>query len=423
MTEKRLSIALSLTDMAHGGSALGRHQGKVIFVPYALPGEQVTVEVLKDKRHFAHARLLEVQSPSPDRIEPPCPFFGKCGGCHWQHASYPAQLAFKTAIVRSQLTRLAKFADPPVRDTIASPDPWHYRNHVQLAVSRRGQLGFYAAASRHIVPVDECLLLHPLLDTLFFALDLGFEANLPLRRLSLRAGVNTGDQMIIFETVGDEPPELEVDLSVSCVLLPQDGRPVNLIGFNRITERVAGQTFFISPGSFFQVNTPQTETLIRLVTEYLEPAGDETLLDAYCGVGTWALTLAGRVAHVIGIESAPTAVEDFQINAEEMENVMILPGAVEEVLPGLEMPIDLAVVDPPRAGMTREALAALVRLAPQRIVYVSCDPATLARDGRALVEAGYDLSTVQPVDMFPQTHHVETVSLWVRGGGKRKRKT
>ncbi len=377
----------------------------------------MTVEVLKDKRHFAHARLLEVQNPSPDRIEPPCPFFGECGGCHWQHASYPAQLAFKTAIVRGQLTRLARFAEPPVRDTIASPHPWHYRNHVQLALDRRGQLGFHAAASRQIVAVDECLLLHPLLDTLFFALDLGFEAN--LRRLSLRAGINTGDQMIIFETVGDEPPELEVDLPVSCVLLSQDGRPVNLIGHSRITERVAGQTFFISPGSFFQVNTPQIETLIRLVTEYLEPAGDETLLDAYCGVGTLALTLAGRVAHVIGIESAPTAVEDFRINAEEMENVVILPGAVEKVLPGLETPIDLAVVDPPRAGMAREALAALVRLVPQRIVYVSCDPATLARDGRALVEAGYDLAIVQPMDMFPQTHHVETVSLWVKEGKKR----
>jgi len=415
MIEKRLQVSLSLTDVAHGGSALGRHRGKVIFVPYALPGEKVTVEIVEEKRSFARARLLEVQSPSSERIDPPCPFFGNCGGCHWQHASYSAQLVFKTGIVRDQLTRLGKFVDPPVKDTMASPDPWHYRNHVQLAVDRQGQLGFRAATSRQVVPVDECLLMHPLVEELFFALDLAAADGLPsLRRLSLRAGINTGDRMIIFETVSDEPPELEVDFSVSCVLLLQDGTPVNLIGYNHITERLAGQVFCISAGSFFQTNTPQAETLIRLVTEYLSPKGDETLLDAYCGVGTFALTLAGQVAHVIAVESSPSAVEDFRVNAKDVKNVAILAGELEEVLPALQVPVDLAVVDPPRIGIHREALAALVRLAPQRIVYVSCDPATLARDGRALAEAGYDLVVVQPVDMFPQTYHVETVSLWVK---------
>jgi len=416
MVDKRQQLSFSLTDMAHGGSALGRHEGKVIFVPYALPGEEVTVEILEDKRRFARARLLELHTASPDRVVPPCPFFGECGGCQWQHATYPAQLAFKTAVVHDQLGRLGNFADPPVQDTLASLEPWHYRNHVQLTVDRRGRLGFRAAASRQVVPVDECLLLHPLLDELFLALDLGADGDLPpLKRLSLRAGVNTGDQMIIFEAVGDEPPQLEVDFPVSCVLLLEDGTPVNLVGYNHITERVAGRIFRISAGSFFQVNTSQTEMLVRLVTEFLAPGGDETLLDAYCGVGTFALALAEQVSYVIGVESAPTAVEDFQINAGGRDNVTLLPGAVEDVLPGLEAPVDLAVVDPPRAGVHAQALAALVRLAPQRIVYVSCDPATLARDGRALAEAGYELAVVQPVDMFPQTYHVETVSLWVRG--------
>ncbi len=415
MSEKRLRIALCLTDMAHGGSALGRHEGKVIFVPYALPGEKATVDILEDKRRFARARLLELHTASPDRVTPPCPFFGECGGCQWQHADYPAQLAFKTDIVRDQLIRLGKFADPPVQDTLASPAPWQYRNHVQFALDRLGRLGFRALASRRIVPVDECLLLHPLLDELFVALDLGAEGALPpLKRLSLRAGTNTGDQMIIFETVEDEPPQLEVDFPLSCVLLLNDGRIANLIGHNHIVEQVAGRSFRISAGSFFQVNTPQAETLIRLVKEYLSPRGDETLLDGYCGVGTLGLTLADQVAHVIGIESAPTAVEDFHINAEGIENVAILPGLLEEVLPGLETPVDLAVVDPPRTGVHADALAALARLAPQRIVYVSCDPATLARDGRTLADAGYKLAIAQPVDMFPQTYHVETVSLWAR---------
>jgi 23S rRNA (uracil1939-C5)-methyltransferase len=418
MVNQKPIISLSLTDMAHGGSAMGRHEGKVIFVPYALPGETVTAEVIQDKRRFARARLLEVDERSPDRAVPPCPFFGQCGGCQWQHAAYPAQLAFKTAVVRDQLVRLGRFADPPVRDTVASPEPWHYRNHVQFAVDRQGRLGFQAAASRRIVPVDECLLLHPLLDEIFLALDLGSEGELPpLRRISLRAGINTGDRMIVFETVDDEPPQLEVDFPVSCVLLLADGRPVNLVGYNHISERVAGRTFRISAGSFFQVNAPQTETLIRLVTEYLAPDGDEALLDAYCGVGTFALTLADKVGHVIGVESAPTAVEDFRINAQGMDNVAILPGTVEKVLPRLEGPVDVAVLDPPRTGMLPDAVAALIRLAPERVVYVSCDPATLARDGRTLADAGYDLAVVQPVDMFPQTYHVETVSLWVKGRG------
>jgi len=412
MAEQRLQI--SLTDMAHGGSALGRHQGKVVFVPYALPGEAVTVEIVEDRRRFARARLLEVNAPSSDRVMPPCPFFGQCGGCQWQHASYPAQLAFKTDVVRDQLVRLGKFTTPPVRETIPSPEEWHYRNHVQFALDRHGRLGFHAPASRRIVAVDECLLLHPLLDELFLALDLDSEADLPpLKQLSLRAGVNTGDQMIVFETFDEQPLQLEVDFPVSCVLLLKDGTPANLIGYNHITEKVGNRTFRISAGSFFQVNTPQTETLVHLVTEYLAPEGDETLLDAYCGVGTFALTLADKVSHVIGVEGVPAAVEDLKLNAQGTENVAVLQGAVEEVLTDLHTPVDLAVLDPPRTGIQPEAVAALIRLAPRRIAYVSCDPATLARDGRLLADGGYHLAAVQPVDMFPQTYHVETVSLWI----------
>jgi len=407
-------IVLTLTHMAHGGSAMGRLDGKVFFVPYALPGEKVTVEIVEDRRGFARARLLELLTASPERVSPPCPYFGECGGCQWQHASYAAQLAFKADIVRDQLIRLGGFADPPVRQAIASPEAWQYRNHVQFAIDRQGRLGFRAAASRKTVAVEACLLLHPRLDELFLALDFENDAGErpPLRRLSLRAGINTGDRMIVFESVDDEPPELEVDLPVSCVLLLEDGTPVNLIGHNHITERVCGRSFCVSAGSFFQVNTAQVETLLRLVAEYLAPAGDETLLDAYCGVGTFSLSLADRVAHVIGIESAPTAVEDFRANTDGLENVAIFPGTVEEVLPNLETPIDLAVMDPPRSGMHPDALAALIRAKPERMVYVSCDPATLARDGRALAGAGYALQVVQPVDMFPQTYHVETVSLW-----------
>jgi len=220
--------------------------------------------------------------------------------------------------------------------------------------------------------------------------------------------------MIIFETHDDEPPALESDLPVSCVLLLSDGTPVNLIGDNYITEVIAGRKFRISATSFFQVNTAAAQELIRVVGEYLAPAGDEVLLDAYCGVGTFALSLADKVGQVIGVEEATGAVEDARLNAAELANVEFVEGSVEAFLPRLGRPIDLAVLDPPRQGCQPEALAALIELAPRRLVYVSCDPATLARDARKLAAGGYQLVEVQPVDMFPQTYHIESAALFGR---------
>ncbi len=399
--------------MVHGGDALGRYEGKVIFVPYAITGEEVVVEIVEDKGRYARAQLVDILSPSPHRVEPPCPHFGpgKCGGCQWQHIAYQAQLEFKAVVVGDQLARLGRLPDVPVKPTISSASPWHYRNHVQFAVSDDGRMGFVATDGRRVEPIEVCYLLHPLLEELFAALDLELPG---LVRLSLRAGVNTGHQMIIFETLDDEPPALESDLPVSCVLLLSDGTPVNLIGSNYITEVIAGRRFRISATSFFQVNTAAAEELVRVVSEYLAPAGDEALLDAYCGVGTFALSLADKVGHVIGIEEDAGAVADARLNVAELANVEFIEGSVEAFLPQLDRPIDLAVLDPPRQGCKPEALAALVELAPRRIVYVSCDPATLARDARKLAEGGYQLVEVQPVDMFPQTYHIESVALFGR---------
>lgn len=409
--EKRFK--LHLTDMAHGGDALGRYEGKVIFVPYAIPGEEALVEIVEDKGSYARAQLIEILSPSPHRVAPPCPHFGpgKCGGCQWQHIAYQAQLEFKAAVVRDQLARIGHLPDVSVKWTIPSASPWHYRNHVQFAVSDDGQLGFVATNGRRVETIEVCYLLHPFLEELFAALDLELPG---LVRLSLRAGVNTGDQIMIFETHDDEPPVLESDLPVSCVLLLSDGTPVNLIGNNYITEVVAGRRFRISATSFFQVNTAAAEELVRVVSEYLAPTGDETLLDAYCGVGTFALSLADKVGYVIGIEEDAGAVAHARLNAAELADAEFIEGSVEAFLPQLDRRIDLAVLDPPRQGCKPEALTALIELAPRRIVYVSCDPATLARDARRLADGGYQLVEVQPVDMFPQTYHIESVALFGR---------
>jgi len=412
MAKTLKAFTLQLTTITHGGATLGRHEGRAIFVPYALPGETVRVEITEDKGRYAFARLVEVLEPSPDRVASPCPYFGPtgCGGCQWQHAAYEAQLRFKAQIVADQLTRIGSIPDPPVRPTLPDRSGWAYRNHAQFHPAPDGGLGFQAAASSDTTAIDECLILHPFLSDLYATLDLDLPG---LRRLSLRAGTATGDRMLVFETEDDLPPTLESDLPVSCVLLLSDGRHANLIGYNHITEIVAGRTYRISAPSFFQVNTPQAAQLVRQVLEYLDLQGDETVLDAYCGVGLFTAHLAERAGLVVGVELAPAAVADLLENTAEFDNVEVIEGPLEAVLPDLDVSLDAAVVDPPRAGVDRFALDGLVARRPARIVYVSCDPATLARDAKRLARAGYRLVEVQPVDMFPQTYHVESVALFV----------
>ena len=407
------TFTLQLTAMAHGGAALGRHDGRVIFVPYALAGETVRVEIAEDKGRYAFARLVEVLEGSPDRIPPPCPYFGPtgCGGCQWQHIDYQAQLRLKAGIVADQLTRIGKITDPLVHPTIPDGSGWAYRNHAQFHPAPGGGLGFQIAASSDVVPIGECLILHPMLSDLYAILDPTFD--LPtLTRLSLRAGTGTGDRMLVFQTADDLPPGLEIDLPVSCVLLLSDGIHVNLIGNNHFTEMVADHTYRISAPSFFQVNTGQAAQLVQFVTAYLGLQGNETVLDAYSGVGLFTRPLAKHAELVVSIEAAAVAVDDLLENTIDQDNVEVIEGSVEMVLSNLDLPFDAAIVDPPRSGVDRFALDALVKHHPDRLVYVSCDPATLARDAKRLTRAGYQLIEVQPVDMFPQTHHVECIALF-----------
>ena len=428
MTQKMTFLDLDLTAPANLGQALGRHEGQVIFVPGGLPGERVRVRLVEEHKRWARGELVELHTPSPDRVEPPCPYYGLCGGCHWQHASYPAQLAFKQAIVAEQLGRISHIEAPPVRPTLGAVEkpledealpagPWFYRNHAQFAAAQDlPALGFAAAGSHDIVPIERCLLLHPLLDELYAQFDLDWPE---LTRLSLRAGIRTGEQLCIFEAYDDEIPELEVDVPMSCVFRQRDGTDLTLIGSGVYHEILNGRRLRVSAASFFQVNTDQAEAMLDVVQAYLDPRPDDTLLDLYSGVGTIGLSLLERVGQVVGIEEHPTAVLDADLNAdrcapERREDIEWIQGPAKEVLPQLEGEINKAVLDPPRGGCKPEVIRALLRLGPERIVYVSCDPTTLARDGALLGEGGYRLAQVQPIDMFPQTYHVESVSLWQR---------
>jgi 23S rRNA (uracil1939-C5)-methyltransferase len=404
-------IQLEFSAMGHDGQALGRHKGKVVFVPFGIPGEVVRARITEDRKRWSRGELLAVLEPSPQRVDPPCPFFGTCGGCHWQHIDYDAQLAYKRHVLGDQLSRVGHIDDPPVQPTLGMEEPWFYRNHVQFALTKQGQIGLQAARSHDVVPIDRCLLLHPTLDELHAALDVEWPE---LRRLSLRAGINTGEQMVIMQT-DEEAPELKVDMPVSCLLWLGDGTELVLVGQDYYCETLRERPFCISASSFFQVNTAQTEELLAVVERFLDPEADDVLLDVYCGVGTIGLSMLEQVGRVIGIEEHPAAIRDAADNAGAAPTVTLIEGQAETVLPQLDEKVTLAVIDPPREGSKPQVLDALLRLAPRRLVYVSCNPSTLARDAARIAEGGYELVEVQPVDMFPQTYHVESVSLFVAG--------
>jgi 23S rRNA (uracil1939-C5)-methyltransferase len=348
-------------------------------------------------------------SASPHRVEPPCPHFGPgfCGGCHWQHIDYEAQLEYKQTVVRDQLERIGKFDSPQVLPTLPSPSPWGYRAYMTFTVDEAGRLGLWSDDNSRIVPIEECHILHPALLDAFQQLDLDPEG---IERVRFQVGSEPDDRMLILSTTDDLAPEIEVDFPVSVNLLLSDNEPVNLIGSPQVTYQVFDRTFQVTAGGFFQSNPSVAEMLVEQVLTRLGLAGDETVLDLYSGVGLFSAFIAPRAGLVVNVESYPPAVTDADANLADLDNVDLVEGGVEAVLDDLAGPVDAAVVDPPRTGLSRAVIAGLIRLAPVTLVYVSCDPATLARDTRQLVEGGFELLDVQPVDMFPQTYHVECVA-------------
>lgn len=404
---------VKLDSMAHGGEAIGRYENRAIFVPYAIPGEVVRVQIEEDKGRYARARLLDVLQPSPARVTPLCPHFGAdaCGGCQFQHIDYAVQAQLKGLIVVDQFRRVGKFPEPPILEPLPDEVGWEYRNHALFRPNAEGRLGFLSARSHDVYPVDDCLILRPPLRDLYPKLGTVYPG---LVWMELRVGTAEDDLMVALQTEDDEPPALEVDFPLSIVQICQDDAIAPLIGLDYITETVYDHPFTISATSFYQVNSTQAMRLAELVMGALDLRGSEKTLDAYCGVGLFTAFMSEEAASVVGIEAHPTAVADARRNLAGRDNVTVLEGLVEDLLPDLDAPLDAAVVDPPRTGLEPEALDALVAHGPRRIAYVSCDPATLARDAQRLVRQGYALEWVQPVDMFPQTFHIECVALFTR---------
>jgi 23S rRNA (uracil1939-C5)-methyltransferase len=400
---------VEISNLVYGGDGLGRlPDGRTVFVPYVLPGEKARVQVLVEKKSHARARLVEVISPSPVRIAPRCRHFGDCGGCHYQHLPYEKQLLLKREILVDQLKRLANLPDPPVQPVVSSPRSWNYRNTVQFHLSPGGKIGYLAANSNRVVEISECHLPEPVLNDIWPRLSL--ESDPDLEEIELRAGADE-EVLLVLEGRDPRPPELEVDMRLSVVYMGPE-EPYAMAGDDFVVMEVLGRPFKVSAGSFFQVNVLQAEAMVNHLLNILPLKSQNTLLDLYCGVGLFSAFLAPRVGRYIGVEVSPWASDDFAVNLDEFDHVDLYVGTVEEVLPALEVSAEAVVVDPPRAGIDKAALQALVNIHPSVITYVSCDPATLARDARILLSHGYTLEQVTPFDLFPQTYHIESISLF-----------
>jgi len=440
-------LDLTIDDLAFGGEGVGRVQGYVLFVRGAVPGDRVRAKVVEARSRFGRAVIESIETPSPDRVEAPCAYFGRCGGCRLQHLSYAAQLGFKEKQVRDCLERIGGLGEFELRPILAAPDPYGYRNKMEFTIVRGAdapEIGLHQADRYDVVlDIERCLLqsdaMNRLLDGLrrevraraLSVYDQGRGQGL-LRFVSLREGRRTGETMANIvastpdvERLGPVAERLRECLpGTASVVLNVTAKKASvavgteehlLVGRDHIRESLGGLTFQVSANSFFQTNTVQAERLFGVVEQACVLAGGETVLDLYSGTGAISLLLARRCRWVYGIEVAAAAVADAARNARAngIENCTFLEGEVRHVLPTLVrdgVRAEVVVADPPRAGFHPKALQALAALAPARLVYVSCNPATLARDLGDLVRQGYRLEWVQPVDMFPQTPHIEAVA-------------
>ena len=397
----RTPVELELTGFAAGGVAMGRApDGRIAFVEFGIPGERVIAEITSEESSYIEARAVMVLEESSERVEPRCVYYGRCGGCQMQHIAYGEQLRLKTGVVREQMRRIGRFEDGEIdgvlREMIGMSDPWAYRNHMRFTVRRDGDIGFMEHGTHRFLRVDHCEIANP-------------EANRVLRnaqgrtmqtkQLTVRVGEHTGESLV--------QPRLRW----------RPGRRGNVrSGQQHYHEQLRGARYRVSSPAFFQVNSRQAERLIELVVARARAVGPRLVADAYSGVGTFAVALAQVVPDVVTIEASSAAGDDAEVNLAPYENVRRITGTVEEQLPTLHPQPDVVVVDPPRAGLDASIIETLGASDVRRVVYVSCDPATLARDLRRFADGGFTIDEVQPIDMFPHTQHIECITTLDRAG-------
>ena len=451
--KKNDSVTVSVTDMGQDGEGIGKAEGYTLFIKDAVVGDKVRAKVIKAKKNYGYARLMEVLEPSPDRVAQRCSCARQCGGCQIQALSYQRQLQFKEEKVRNVLERIGGFEKIPLQPIIGMENPYRYRNKAQFPIGtdREGRpiAGFYAGRTHTIIPQEDCVL-GVRENKAILEVILGFmeEFSIPayreeegsglVRHVLIRYGFATKEIMVCVVINGDRLPKAEIlaerlsDIAgMTSISINKNKRRTNVIlgeeveviwGRPFIEDVLDGVRYQISPLSFYQVNPVQTKVLYEKALQYAGLHGTETVWDLYCGIGTISLFLARQAGKVYGVEIVPQAIEDARRNAalNGMENVEFMVGKAEEILPEKYekegVSADVIVVDPPRKGCDPELLDTMLQIRPKRIVYVSCDPATLARDLKLLCAGGYKLQKVQPVDQFPHSVHVENVCLLLRKG-------
>ena len=404
------TLEVKIEKLAYGGDALARlPDGKVVFVPYAIPGEVVQIRLVEDKPRHARAELVQVVQAAPERVTPRCRHFLHCGGCHYQQIKYQHQLQAKAGILKEQLERIGGFQAVPTVEIKPSPQPWYYRNSVQFHLTPEGKLGYQRAHSNQSFAIQECHLPETALNDLWPRIEA--EAMPGLERINLRTGADD-EIMIILESDNAQPVDFSIEGLPVSVVQQSDFGNIVLAGSDHIIMEVSGRSFHVSASSFFQVNTLQAAEMVGYLLEWLPITEEMTLLDVYCGVGLFSAFLAPRVKHLVGIEVSPQACEDFAINLDEYDQVDIYEAAAEDVLGRVRFSPDAVICDPPRTGLGRKVIEGLVSQGAKYLAYVSCDPATLARDGKLLRAGGYSLKNITFFDMFPQTYHIESINLW-----------
>ncbi|MEI2340175.1 23S rRNA (uracil(1939)-C(5))-methyltransferase RlmD [Priestia megaterium] len=445
--EKNEYIDVAFEDLTHDGAGVAKVNGFPIFVQNALPGESGQVKVIKVKKGYAFGKLIKHHTISGQRVEAPCPVYKQCGGCQLQHVSYEGQLQFKQKQVKDVMARIGHLPDVPVHSTLGMNDPWRYRNKAQVPVAEReGGLvaGFYQQRSHDIINMDACLIQQQANDDVVQAVKSICEKHGvsayqeqkhkgSLRHIMARYGLVTGEIMVVIVTRTAELPNkkriiediIEAVPNVKSIVQNVNSKRTNVIlgnqtnvlwGEEYIYDYIGDVKFAISAKSFYQVNPEQTKVLYDKALEYADLTGEETVIDAYCGIGTISLFLAQKAKKVYGVEIVPEAIEDAKRNAElnGIHNAEFAVGEAEVVIPNWYkqgIKADVIVVDPPRKGCDEALLNTIIDMKPKKVVYVSCGPATLARDLAILEKGGYETVEVQPVDMFPHTTHVENVAV------------